>query len=204
MAEVINSLLLLPFALRVATKDWHPQDHISFASNHAAPNNVPFATEISIANPIDGTQVETTRLWPDHCVQGTSGAELIPELDVSRVDRVVEKGQDKRVEMYSAFADPFETHVSRSDLESMLKELGITHIYVAGLAMDFCVKFTALDAAKAGFKTYVVAEATRAVNPQQWDEVAKILNEAQVEMVCIDGPEVQRVRYEERQELNKI
>ncbi|KIV99647.1 hypothetical protein, variant [Verruconis gallopava] len=194
IASVVNTLVQLPFALRVATKDWHPQDHISFASNHAPPDNVAFSTEITIANPNDPTQTETTRLWPDHCVQGSKGAELVPELDVSRIDHVVEKGQDSRVEMYSAFADPFETHVTRSGLEDTLRAAGITHVFCVGLAMDYCVKFTALDAAKAGFKTYVVAEGTRAVNPADWDAVAELLKQAGVDVVALSGEEVERVR----------
>lgn len=191
---MINSLLKLPFALKIATKDWHPQDHISFASNHAPPNNVAFATEIKIINPHDPMQTETTRLWPDHCVQGTSGADLVPELDTSRIDHVVEKGQDKRVEMYSAFADPFETHVSKSRLENLLKEAAVTHVYCVGLAMDYCVKFTAMDASKAGFKTYVISEGTKAVNPADWDEVVKIMKEADVNLVSVAGSEVEAVR----------
>jgi nicotinamidase-related amidase len=194
IAPVVNSLLKLPFHLKVATKDWHPQDHISFASNHAAPNNVAFTTEISITNPSDDTQTETTRLWPDHCVQGTKGAELVPELDIGRIDHVVEKGQDQRVEMYSAFADPFETHVSKSGLEDKLKAANITHVYCVGLAMDYCVKYTALDAAKAGFKTYVVSEGTKAVNPADWETVKEILNNSGVNMISVDGEEVGTVR----------
>jgi nicotinamidase-related amidase len=194
IVKVVNSLLKLPFALKVATKDWHPRDHISFASNHAAPNNVAFSTEISITNPNDATQSQTTRLWPDHCVQGTSGAELVPELDTTRIDHVVEKGQDKRVEMYSAFSDPFETHVSTSGLEDTLKTDGITHVYCVGLAMDYCVKFTALDAAKAGFKTYVVSEGTKAVNPADWEAVAELLTKTGVNLISVNGHEMDRVR----------
>lgn len=194
LAKDINSLLQLPFALKIATKDWHPKDHISFASNHEPPNNVPFSTEITITNPVDSTQTQTTRLWPDHCIQGTPGAELVPELDVAQIDNVILKGDDRRVEMYSAFADPFETHTSKSNIEDVLKNALITHVYCVGLAMDYCVKFTALDAAKAGFKTYVVTEATKAVNPADWDAVAKHLSEHGVEMVDIRGKEIEDVK----------
>jgi nicotinamidase-related amidase len=192
IAHVINSLLQLPFVLKIATKDWHPADHVSFASNHL--NGVAFVTEISITNPNDPTQTETTLLWPDHCLQGSAGADLVAELDVSRIDHIVEKGQDKRVEMYSAFADPFETHVSKSGLERLLKDTDISHVYCVGLAMDFCVKFTALDAAKAGFKTYVISEATKAVNPAKWDEVLATLKEGKVEVVGIGDKELDAVR----------
>lgn len=96
--------------------------------------------------------------------------------------------------MYSAFADPFQTHVSKSGLERLLKESSITHVYIVGLAMDYCVKFTALDAVKAGFKTYVIGEATKAVDPAKWDEVAASLKSEGVEMIGIGGEEVGMVR----------
>lgn len=194
IAGAVNALLALPFRLKVATKDWHPQNHVSFASNHQAPNNVAFDTEITIANPSNPSQTETTRLWPDHCIQGSKGASLVPELNVDLVDLIVEKGQDSRVEMYSAFADPFETHVSKSELEDRLKDAGVTHVFCVGLAMDYCVKFTALDAAKAGFTTYVVSEGTRAVNADDWNAATETLAEGHVRMVSIDGEEVKRVR----------
>jgi len=191
ISPVVNELLSLPFTLKVATKDFHPKDHISFASNHPPPNNVPFVTEITIANPYNPTETETTLLWPDHCIQGTKGAELVPELDASKVQHVIEKGQDKRVEMYSAFAAPFSNPVvSCSGLADTLKEAGVTHVYVVGLAMDYCVKFTALDAAKEGFSTYVVHEGTRAVDPTNWDNVKSELGKAGVKMVSAEGKEV--------------
>jgi nicotinamidase-related amidase len=195
IAPIINDLLSLPFAVKVATKDWHPQDHISFASNHPPPNNVPFSTEITIANPLNPAEMQTTRLWPDHCVQGSKGAELVPELDISKIDHVIEKGMDKRVEMYSAFADPFlSPTVSRSKLADILKEAGITHVYVVGLAMDYCVKFTALDSSKEGFSTYVVAEGTRAVDPTSWNNVEAELKKAGVPIVKRESNEVGRLK----------
>jgi|SRR5579871_916334 len=195
IAPVVNELLSLPFTLKIATKDFHPKDHISFASNHPPPNNVPFVTEITIANPYNPAETETTRLWPDHCIQGTKGAELIPELETSKVQHIIEKGQDKRVEMYSAFAAPFSNPVvSRSGLADTLKEAKITHVYVVGLAMDYCVKFTALDAAKEGFSTYVVHEGTRAVDPTKWDNVRSQLEKAGVKMVNAVGEEVEKVK----------
>jgi nicotinamidase-related amidase len=195
IAPVVNELLSLPFTVTVATKDFHPQDHISFASNHPPPNNKPFESEITIANPYNPEETETTRLWPDHCVQGTKGSELVPELDASKIQHVVEKGQDKRVEMYSAFAAPFENPVvSRSGLADTLKRAGVTHVYVVGLAMDYCVKFTAIDAAKEGFSTYVIQEGTRAVDPPSWKTVESQLATAGVKMVGVAGNEVAQVK----------
>jgi len=195
IALVVNDLLSLPFLLKVATKDWHPQDHISFASNHPPPNNIPFTSEITITNPHNPSESQTTRLWPDHCIQGSKGAELVPELDQSKIDHIIEKGQDKRVEMYSAFADPFlSPTVSKSKLEAILKEKGITHVYCVGLAMDYCVKFTALDAAKAGFTTFVINEGTKAVDASAWSAVEAQLKDAGVEMVSASSDQVEDLR----------
>lgn len=184
IVPLVNELLSLPFAVTIATKDFHPQDHISFASNHPPPNNVPFASLISINNPLNPEETQETRLWPDHCVQGTKGSELLPELEVAKVNHIVEKGQDKRVEMYSAFADPFmNPTVSRSKLAQILHDSGVTDVYVAGLAADYCVKYTALDAHREGFKTWVVGDATRAVDAAVLPQLYKEYEEAGIWLV---------------------
>lgn len=127
-------------------------------------------------------------------MQGTKGAELIHELDMSKIDKVVEKGQVKEVEMYSAFYDPLEKpRVSDSGLAGVLREKGVTDVYCVGLAFDYCVKCTAVDAAKEGFKTYVVGEGTRAVDPSVWEEIKVELKGKGVEVVNCDGDEVARV-----------
>ncbi|CBX91383.1 hypothetical protein IAQ61_010741 [Plenodomus lingam] len=190
----INTLLSFPFTLKVATKDCHPRDHISFASNHPAPHNKPFESTAIITNPHNPSESIETRLWPDHCVQGTPGADLVPELNVSTVDCLVEKGQDKRVEMYSAFADPFTSPcVARSGLAKTLKDAGVTDVYCVGLAADYCVKHTALDAQKEGFRTWVVQEAVKAVCPSSLDDVHREYEKAGVRVVGMDSKEVQRV-----------
>jgi nicotinamidase-related amidase len=195
IVPTLNELLALPFPIKIATKDFHPRDHISFASNHPPPNNRPFESMITISNPLNPSETQETRLWPDHCVQGTKGAELLPELDVSKVDKIVEKGQDKRVEMYSAFADPFlDPCVSKSGLAKILRDEGITDVYVAGLAADYCVKFTALDSAKEGFKTWVVGEATKAVDPSSMDDVHQEYSKAGVTVIHKDSAEVEKVK----------
>lgn len=185
----------MPFAIKIATKDFHPQNHISFASNHSAPNNKPFESVVTIVNPQNPEETQETRLWPDHCVQGTKGSELLPELDTRQVDSVVEKGQDKRVEMYSAFADPFTNPcVVKSGLAKMLHDAGITDVYVVGLAADYCVKHTALDAQKEGFKTWVIGEATKAVDPSSLPDVYKEFEKAGVTLIGKDDTPVQRVK----------
>ena len=197
IVPILNELLRLPFALKVATKDFHPRDHISFASNHPPPNNKPFESMLTIQNPLNLEESQETRLWPDHCVQGTEGSELLPELDVSKVDGIIEKGQDKRVEMYSAFADPFTNPcVSQSGLAEKLWQAGITDVFIAGLAADYCVKYTALDAQKNGFKTWVVGEATKAVDPSSLDDVYKEYEKAGVRIIGKEDAIVQKVKDE--------
>lgn len=197
IAPVINDLLKFPWALRVATKDMHAEDHISFASNHPPPNNKPFESSITISNPHNPDETQTTRLWPVHCIAGAPGSELIPELDASHLDHIVEKGQDKRLEMYSAFCTPFlNPKIVETGLAKSLREKGITQVFCVGLAADYCVKATAVDAAKEGFETFVIREGTKGV--EQGDEadqnLVKELKEHNVKMVAVDGPEVAKVR----------
>ncbi|KAJ8607193.1 hypothetical protein MRB53_040453 [Persea americana] len=158
----INGLLCQPFKLKIATQDWHPQDHVSFASNHSS-NHEPFVSTARVVNPLNDKESEEIPLWPDHCVQHTPGAKLLPELEQGRFDHIVKKGQDKRVEMYSAFKDTFVAPcVSKSDLSAILHNAAIRRVFVVGLALDYCVKHTALHAAEEGFVTTVIKEATRA------------------------------------------
>lgn len=128
-------------------------------------------------------------------MQGTTGSELLPELDIKQVDEIVEKGQDKRIEMYSAFADPFKNPcVSKSGLAKLLHDAGVTDVFVAGLAADYCVRYTALDAAKEGFTTRVIGEATKAVDPSGMDQVLKEYQEAGVTVIGKDDESLQLVK----------
>ncbi|ORY57746.1 isochorismatase [Pseudomassariella vexata] len=192
ITETVNKLLALPFVLKVATKDWHPPDHISFASSHA--NKQPFTDSVMIKNPLNTAETYESRLWPVHCVQGTTGADLVPELHLTQIDKVIEKGMDKRVEMYSPFYDPFnEPRGSDSGLAGILKEKEISDVYVVGLAADYCVKNCAVDAAKEGFKTFIVEESTRAVDPDGWQDCKEEIKAMGVEIVNMKSPEVQRL-----------
>ncbi len=141
--------------------------------------------------------MEIARLWPDHCIQGTPGAKLIPELDISKLDHVVQKGQDTRVEMYSAFRDPFKSPcVVQSNLSALLKEASISHVYVVGLATDYCVKQTALHSVEDGYVTFVVEEATKAVdqNEDALLTLKKELELSSVVYISFSGTEVDQVR----------
>ncbi|KAA8909792.1 Isochorismatase hydrolase [Sphaerosporella brunnea] len=166
----VNQLLSYPFALKLATKDWHPPSHVSFAANHAG-SPPPFVSTTTIEHPLSAAHRYTTTLWPVHCVQHTRGSEFAAGFDCAKVDGTVHKGVDPRVEMYSAFCDPFRWTeagaVSASGLEQRLKALAITDVYVVGLAMDYCVKATAEDAVAFGFRTWVVRDGTRAVGGEE-------------------------------------
>jgi len=195
---VINNLLGMPFAFRVATKDHHPPDHISFASNHEGKQ--PFTSFATIRNPNNPDETYGSRLWPDHCVIGTPGNELVKELNVGKVDLVLHKGTDPRVEMYSVFRPPLENpplKESESGLESILREKGVTDVYFVGLAGDYCVRFSAVDCAKAkdaGWNTYVIEEAIRCVDPGAgWEEARAEMLDAGVKIVSVEDNVVQRI-----------
>ncbi|WP_205500786.1 bifunctional nicotinamidase/pyrazinamidase [Rufibacter psychrotolerans] len=146
------------FDLVVATQDWHPSNHKSFASQH------------------EGKQVfETTQLqgleqvlWPDHCVQGTAGAEFSPELEMSRVEAIFRKGTDLEIDSYSGFYD--NGHLKSTALAEYLRGKGVKEVYLVGLAADFCVYFTALDALMEGFATYFIEDATRAISAEGFEK----------------------------------
>lgn len=154
------------FDIVVATQDWHPADHGSFAANH--PWRKP--GQVIDLNGLD--QV----LWPIHCVQGSFGADFAPELDQSGITAVFQKGTDPGIDSYSGFYD--NGHRKSTGLAEWLKEQGVDTVYILGLAADYCVKFTALDAIREGFETYLIEDATRGVNLQPGD-VEKAIAEMQ-------------------------
>lgn len=145
------------FELVVATQDWHPPEHESFAANHPG-------REVGEVIDLHGLQQV---LWPVHCVQHSWGADFVPELDRSRVARVFHKGTDPHIDSYSGFFD--NGHRKATGLGDYLREKGVEEVYIVGLATDYCVKFTALDACSLGFRTYVIADACRGVNLQPND-----------------------------------
>jgi nicotinamidase/pyrazinamidase len=136
----------------VLTQDWHPADHISFAANHAS--RKPFET---ITLPY-GPQV----LWPVHCVQGTPGAALHRDLDIPHARLVIRKGHHQNIDSYSAFLEA--DGVTRTGLAGYLRDLGVTRVFCCGLATDYCVAFSALDARLAGFEVAVIDDACRAID----------------------------------------
>lgn len=141
----------------IATRDWHPADHGSFAANHEG--KVPGEEILLSGRP----QI----LWPVHCVQETPGAELAPGLATAKIEKVFYKGIDREVDSYSAFFD--NADVRSTGLGDYLRETGVTRVVLLGLATDYCVKFSALDALRLGFETLVVEDGCRGVNLQPHD-----------------------------------
>lgn len=150
-----------------ATQDWHPVDHISFYTNH--PGRKPF----DVVDVRNNKQV----LWPPHCVQGTENAKLL--LDETLLDAVVKKGKDRRYDSYSGFQDD---GGAKTELDDLLRNRGIQELIVYGIATDYCVKATALDAAKAGYTVAVVAGLSRGVAPDTTD---KALQEMQANGITL-------------------
>ena len=154
------------FANVVMTQDWHTAGHISFASTH--PGKKPF----EVIDLPYGKQV----LWPDHCVQGTDGAALSKDLSIPHAALVVRKGFHKDVDSYSAFTEA--DGKTTTGLAAYLKARKLQRLFVAGLATDFCVAWTALDARKAGFEAYVIEDACRGIDTEgsmakAWADMAK-------------------------------
>jgi nicotinamidase/pyrazinamidase len=136
----------------ILTQDWHPPDHHSFASNH--PGRAPFDT-------IEAPHGKQT-LWPDHCVQGSMGAAFHAHLQPDNAELILRKGFRNTIDSYSAFTE--NDRLTRTGLTGYLRERGLGRIFLAGLAYDYCVRHSAIDSMRAGFETFVVEDACRAIN----------------------------------------
>jgi len=154
---VINELMKLPFDIIVATKDWHPKVHCSFSTTH----NKKVGERVFVEG------IEQI-LWPEHCVQGTPGAEFSKDLDTEKIEHVVYKGTELNVDSYSTFFN--NKHLHDTGLDAILKKKGVDEVYIAGLVTDYCVKNSAKDALKLGYKVFVVRDACRAANLDPHDE----------------------------------
>jgi nicotinamidase/pyrazinamidase len=151
VVSIINRLAQR-FAHVALTQDWHPRDHLSFASMH--PGAKPYQT-IGVAY---GTQI----LWPDHCVQGTPGAEFRRDLQVTRAELILRKGYHRDIDSYSAFYE--NDRKTHTGLAGYLRERGFTRVWLAGLAFDFCVRYSAEDAKREGFDVVVIEDACRGID----------------------------------------
>jgi nicotinamidase/pyrazinamidase len=160
------------FDLVIATQDWHPANHKSFAANHL------FRKPGQVIDLNGLPQV----LWPIHCVQDSFGSEFVDELNADLIDTIFQKGTDVEIDSYSGFFD--NGKLKSTGLGAFLKEKEVEEVYVLGLATDYCVKFTALDANDLGFKTYLVEDACRGVDLNEGD-VSKALDEMKAQGVCM-------------------
>ena len=163
----IANELQLQFDIIIATKDWHPADHMSFAVNHQ---------HKKVGDVIDYQGLEQV-LWPTHCIQHTQGAEFHPDLKTEKIQQVIYKGTDKNIDSYSAFFD--NAHLKKTDLEDWLRSRHINEIYIIGLATDYCVKYSCLDAVMLGFKTYLIQKGCKGVDLKKGD-----VDRALIEMIA--------------------
>ena len=172
IVPVINALQPR-FDIVVATQDWHPPNHGSFASNH--PGKKP-------GDVVDLNGLQQI-LWPDHCVQGSKGADLHDDLDTLRIMKVAQKGTDPGIDSYSTFYD--NGRRKSTGLEKYLRENEVTDVYIGGLATDYCVLWSARDAVNLGFQTHVIRDACRGVDlkPGDIDRAFNEMRDAGVDVV---------------------
>lgn len=185
VVAVANALMPC-FDLVVAMQDWHPKGHLSFASQYPSKN---------IGDIITLQGLEQI-LWPDHCVQETPGADFLPDLDCEKIAYVVRKGTDQNIDSYSGFFDNGQQKTT--ELGTYLNQQGADKLYISGLATDYCVKFTVLDALELGFNTVVIQDGCRAVNlwPNDANKAleemhaagAKIINSSELTMTNTRTP----------------
>ena len=167
-----------PFEVQVATQDWHPPGHSSFASSHDG------------REPMETVELHGHEqvLWPDHCVEGTEGAELHPALPGERLVAVVRKGTDPESDSYSGFRNNWNADGERppTGLAGFLRERGVERVWLCGLARDYCVRWSAEDAVDAGFETSLIWDLTRSIEPEKDDELRAALEEKGVRIVDAD------------------
>jgi len=171
IVPIINRLQQ-QFELIIATQDWHPQDHESFAA-------------VQNKNPGENIMLHgiSQTLWPTHCVQDTFGAELFKGLEKAGIVKIVKKGTDKKVDSYSCFFDNGQKH--STGLDHFLKEQNITDVFITGLATDYCVKYSAIDACRLGLNTFVIQDAVRGVdlNPGDVDKAFEEMENAGAKII---------------------
>ena len=169
---VINKIIP-NFELVIFTKDWHPSNHKSFASNNISKN---------IYEQINMNGI-TQILWPDHCIQNTFGSEIHSVINIPKNAFFFTKGNDPEVDSYSGFFDNRKSHSTK--LSEFLKREKVNDIFICGLATDFCVKFTALDAIEEGFKTFLISDASKAVNinPDDFEKAIEEMKNKGVEII---------------------
>jgi nicotinamidase/pyrazinamidase len=175
----IANRLMERFDLILATQDWHPANHGSFAANH--PNCRPVET-------ID-LNVTSQFLWPVHCVQGSPGAEFSPQLHTDRCAKVFRKGTDPGIDSYSSFFD--NARKRSTGLSDYLQDQKVNELFICGLATDYCVKYSVLDSTSLGIRTSVIADACRGVNLEPDDSATAVAEMRNAGALIIDSAELQ-------------
>ncbi|KAB8033307.1 bifunctional nicotinamidase/pyrazinamidase [Fluviispira multicolorata] len=160
------------FSEIIATQDWHPQNHKSFATNHFGKN---------IGEFVKLNEVEQM-LWPNHCIQNSNGASFAANLNVQKIMRVFQKGQNSEVDSYSGFFD--NDHKTSTGLGEYLKSISATDIYIMGLATEYCVKFTAIDSINLNFTTYLIIDGCRGINIQK-NDISNAISEMKMKNIHI-------------------
>lgn len=174
----IANVLMDRFGIVVATQDWHPANHGSFASNHPGKK---VGDVIDLAG-------QSQVLWPVHCVQDTPGASLVDGLNLQGIHHIIKKGTDPQVDSYSAFYD--NGHAKSTELAAYLRNHLVDRVFILGLATDYCVKFTALDAVLLGFETFVVLDGCRGIDHTPGDVMKAIEQMRSAGVKVIDSHEI--------------
>ena len=162
--DSINQLISLPdFKVKIATRDFHPNNHISFASTHKRP----LLSTVTIFHPEDVGKSDGVEqvLWPDHCVANTAGAKFVKGLKTNCFDAIINKGTDLDIESYSGFQDVW--NVTKTELPKVLSDHHVTDIFFVGLAGDYCVKHTAIHALEHGFETWLVTDGIKSIAAEE-------------------------------------
>jgi nicotinamidase/pyrazinamidase len=167
----INNLRKLNWDLIVLTQDWHPKNHISFASTH---NLKPF-TKLKLEN---GFEME---LWPNHCVENTEGSEFEKDLIVKSTDIIIKKGNNPKLDSFSAFIDNSKTE--KTELDNILKKKKIKKIYVCGLATDYCVSSTALDAVDLGYEVFFIQDCSKGMFEKNTNESLNLMKKKNIKFI---------------------
>lgn len=179
----------LPWATIIASKDWHPSDHCSFAVNNV--DAKAFST-VKFSNPSGNGETLEEVVWPVHCVQNSPGSEFPSDFEQEKIQDVVYKGELIDREYYSAFRDIW--HLHHTSMNDILKKYNITDVFVVGLALDYCVFNTAIDASEFGYATRVIRQATKPVDTGAWDKVCARLQERGVELIDANDPLIEKVK----------
>ena len=160
----VNKVISLPgFKLKVATQDFHPHNHISFASTHKKP----VLSTTTIFHPEDADKTEGIEqvLWPDHCVANTTGADFVKGLKTDSFDTIIHKGTHSHIESYSAFRDIW--NKGETELPELLSQKKVTDVFFVGLAGDYCVKYTAIDTLEYGYETWLVTDGIKSISDEE-------------------------------------